>query len=159
MSGLRTRQQECTMCDLCNNMDVSPVAIEFFGTPVDVLFIIGGKVKQRQDDYQEVLSGPDKKILESELKKLGLTFAATMLVKCKNENSVNTKNNVRDCEYWTETEVSELKPKLIIGVGNVKYSTIKFDMVIESFNKILSSSPRTNILLNDIEAAINDKHI
>jgi len=159
MSGLRTRQQECKMCDLCNNMDVSPVAIEFFGTPVDVLFVIGGKVKQRQDDYQEVLSGPDKKILESVFQKLGLTFATTMLVKCKSDNSVNTKKNVRDCEYWTETEVSELKPKLVIGVGNVKYSNIKFDMVIGSLNKILSSRACLAQIINDIENAINDKHI
>ena len=162
MSSLRTRQQGCKECKLCENMDVSPVAIEFSGSPVDVLFVIGSHVKQRQDDYQEVLPAPDKKILESLFEKLKLKFAVTMLVKCKNAKykiGPNTKKEVEDCEHWITTEIKELAPKLVVGVGNVKYSSVKFDMVIESFNKILSSSPRTHILLNDIEASINDKHI
>ena len=162
MSSLRTRQQSCKECKLCENMNVSPVAIEFSGSPVDVLFVIGAHVKQRQDDYQEVLSAPDKKILELLFQKLKLKFAVTLLVKCKNSEAFvgpNTKKEVKDCEHWIKTEIDELGPKLVVGVGNVKYSSVKFDMVIESFNKILSSSPRTDILLNDIEAAINDKHI
>ena len=95
MSGLRTLIQSCDKCELCKNMTVSPVAIEYFGKePTDALIVVGSTVKEQNDLMQEVISGPNREIIKKIFAELNLSFAVTFLVKCITNKPTNSKRNV-----------------------------------------------------------------
>lgn len=154
MSGLRTLVQSCNKCELCKNMSISPVAIEYFGEePIDVLIVIGSTVKSQNDLSQEVVSGPNREILKSIFTKLKLSFATTFLVKCVTNKPTNSKRNVVLCE-WLKKEVDTLKPKYIIGMGDTKYSDISFDLLTKSPHLELGNKESTAGFYKKIESLI-----
>lgn len=156
MSGLRTLIQSCDKCELCKNMSVSPVAIEYFGKePTDVLIIVGSTVKEQNDLMQEVISGPNREIIKNIFTKLNLSFATTFLVKCITNKPINSKRNVVLCE-WIKKEIDVVRPKYIIGMGDVKYADINFDLITKSPHLELGNKESTVMFSKKIERLLND---
>lgn len=113
---IRSRIQICTNCELCNNMKVSPIATEFFGTKPSVLIICGSKPTDATDVSQEVISGSERKILVDLFYKAKKEFAITFLVKCK-PNPTYKKKHIQECIKWISKEIDVIKPSKIIGLG------------------------------------------
>lgn len=154
MSGLRTLVQSCDTCSLCHNMSVSPVAIEYFGElPIDVLIVVGVLVKTENDVSQEVVMGPNREILRSIFEKYNLSFATTFLVKCKTDTKKYNKGDIKRCN-WLKTEISTLKPKWKIGMGDLKYSDVQFDLITHSPHTELGSAESIKRFCKKIESLI-----
>lgn len=160
MSGLRTLIQDCMSCPLFINMEISPVATEYFGNPpIDVLIVIGSLVKEENDKNQEVVMGPNREILKRIFNtKFKLSFATTFLVKCCTETKKLNKGDVRKCD-WLKTEITTIKPKLVIGMGDMRHSDCKFDLITKTPHVEFSSNKSIDIFSAEVERLINDKHI
>lgn len=159
MASLRTQIQNCEQCELCKNMTVSPVAIEYFGEPpVDVLVVVGGPVKEHNDKTQEVITGVDRKIMIDIFKKLNLSFALTFLVKCRTEKAQYNKRDVLACD-WIHKEMDATRPKVVVGMGNLKYSDVKYDKIYPSPSKVFENTFNQEWFISHLGSLINDKHV
>ena len=160
MATLRTLIQSCDKCDLCKNNIVSPVATEYLseGRP-DILIVIGSKVQEENDTYQEVLRGPLKQIIKDIGKKIKRNIALTFLIKCATTKAYYSLKNTKDCD-WLLQEIDLIKPKIIIGMGSknlMEKQKIKFDIITDSPLTVLGSKISTDKFVAHLESLINDK--
>ena len=97
-------------------------------------------------------------IMKSIFGKLKLSFATTFLVKCVTDTKKYNKSNIQSCN-WLKTEIATIKPKWVIGMGDMKYSDCKFDLITKTPYMEFSNNKSIDMFSDQIERLINDKHI
>lgn len=155
MASLRTLTQDCSKCNLCKNMTISPVAIEMVHWQPKLLVVVGVPVKLDNDLSQEVISGVDRGLLDKVLSTIGIPYALTFQVKCKSENGQYKKGDYKTCD-WVKKEIEQLSPRFVVGMGKFKYSDIKFDLITESPARVFVNKKKTDLFKSELEAIIND---
>lgn len=156
MANIRTQIQECNQCPLYEKMTLSPVATEYFGTPPVVLIVIGTPTNSHNDESQEPIYGAEREILKKIFAASNLKFAVTKLVKCISKT--NTKKLITTCD-WVKKEIDHIKPKIVIGMGQFKYTTFWCDLYTVSPSILLNNADSKRWFEDRIEELKHDKHV
>lgn len=117
--ALRSHVAECQLCDLSNSRTQT-----IFGSGLKTasLMIIGNAPNTTDEKQGDVFSGEAGKLLTAMLKAMGYQRNEVYLsniVKCKTaENQEPSEQQALSCESYLLRQISLLKPKLILALGN-----------------------------------------
>lgn len=153
--SIRDMIQDCKMCPLFSNMQISPIAPEIFGENPKVLFVCGLLPNKENDVSQEVLMGANRVILQKLCKELSINYAITLLIKCANNVSYK-KNDFKTCSTHVPREYSALGVKRIIGFGKNVQNYVHCDHYFESINIVLNNKKKLTQLKVCLEKVKND---
>jgi len=117
--ALRSHVAECQSCDLSKTRTQTLFGS---GSQTASLMIIGGAPNLTDEQQGDVFSGEAGKLLGAMLKAMGFQRNEVYLsniVKCKApENQEPSEQQAASCESYLLRQISLLKPKLILALGN-----------------------------------------
>lgn len=120
------RDPNCTLCRLCKTAEY--VCLLGQGPePCDIM-IIGEAPGAREDDSGKPFVGKSGKLLEAALAEYGFEredVFITNAVSCRPpDNRTPTKGEINACRKWLEYQISMVKPKYVLLLGNVPLQSI-----------------------------------
>ena len=117
--ALRTHVSECQLCELSK---IRTQTIFGTGNQTASLMIIGDAPNVEDEQQGDVFSGQAGKLLTAMLKAMGYQrndVYISNVVKCKvTENQEPSEEQAISCEPYLLRQISLLKPKLILALGN-----------------------------------------
>ena len=153
--SIRDIIQDCKLCPLFNNMQISPIAPEIFGANPLILFVFGSTPTQLNDLSQEVITGANRVILSNLCKDFNISYATTFLIKCQ-KNSAYKKTDFKTCCTNIQKEVSCLGVKSVIGFGKSVSNYIECDYCFDSVNIALNNKKKLEQIKKSIQKVKND---
>lgn len=113
----------CTKCELCK---FRKNIVNGTGDPKAKIVIVGDNPGLREDSYGQPFVGPPGQLLKKLLAQAGIDFRNVYLTNCVRCLPKGTTKVVREpsyeeieaCSSYLEQEIAEIKPTIIVPVGN-----------------------------------------
>lgn len=125
LQEIKNQVTECTKCDLCKTRTKS---VPGKGNPKSKIIFIGEAPGRSEDKTGEPFVGSAGKKLSAALEKAGITRESiyiTNVVKCRPpSNRVPTIEEKESCRNYLDSEIEQIKPKVICIMGNTAYQSI-----------------------------------
>jgi uracil-DNA glycosylase family 4 len=120
------RDPGCTRCRLHSSAEY--VCLTGRGPQPSEAMIVGEAPGHREDDSGKPFVGKAGKLLDEMLDERDLpreSLYITNAVHCRPpDNRTPTKGEIKNCRYWLDHEIKEVKPKYVLLMGNVPLRSI-----------------------------------
>lgn len=116
-------RRKVALCDLCPLAKGRTNAVFGEGPETAAIMIVGEAPGATEDETGRPFTGRSGQLLASLLEGEGLSREAvfiTNMVKCRPpKNRLPSKPELEACRPWLEAQVSHIRPRLLVTVGNV----------------------------------------
>ncbi len=125
LEAIHARIQTCTLCPL-HKSRTNPVPGE--GSPRPVFMFVGEAPGAREDELGRPFVGRSGRLLTGLLSEVGLDrkdVFITSVLKCRPPmNRTPTSSEIRACLPYLESQISVLRPKVVVLLGSVAVNTL-----------------------------------